>query len=165
MTSTITSFGELELADWRRQVAELYAAVRRCTHPSEGHALWRAGRDRLFQEHPQSPLAAGDPLRAGLPYAPYNPQLRWEIALESAGDEQQLTIATGPTETTRLRRIGRIEIPTPIEARVTVWWLEQYGGGLFVPLRDGTAGSSSYGGGRYLLDSAKGPTSAAQTGD
>jgi uncharacterized protein (DUF1684 family) len=37
-----------------------------------------------------------------------------------------------------------------------VWWLDQYGGGIFIPLRDGTAGTSSYGGGRYLLDTAKG---------
>jgi uncharacterized protein (DUF1684 family) len=27
---------------------------------------------------------------------------------------------------------------------------------LFVPLRDGTAGEETYGGGRYLLDTAKG---------
>ncbi len=40
--------------------------------------------------------------------------------------------------------------------RLDVWWLHQYGGGLFIPLRDGTAGTSSYGGGRYLLDTAKG---------
>jgi uncharacterized protein len=37
-----------------------------------------------------------------------------------------------------------------------VWWLDQYAGGLFLPLRDGTAGDTSYGGGRYLLDTAKG---------
>jgi uncharacterized protein (DUF1684 family) len=36
-----------------------------------------------------------------------------------------------------------------------VWWLGQYGGGLFLPVRDGTAGMSSYGGGRYALDTAK----------
>ena len=29
-------------------------------------------------------------------------------------------------------------------------------GRLFLPLRDGTAGQSSYGGGRYALDTAKG---------
>jgi uncharacterized protein (DUF1684 family) len=39
---------------------------------------------------------------------------------------------------------------------VDVWWLAQYGGGLFVPLRDASAGRGSYGGGRYLLDTAKG---------
>jgi uncharacterized protein (DUF1684 family) len=37
-----------------------------------------------------------------------------------------------------------------------VWWLAHYGGGLFVPLRDGTAGTQTYGGGRYLLDTVKG---------
>ena len=37
-----------------------------------------------------------------------------------------------------------------------MWSLQQYAGGLFMPLRDGTAGVSSYGGGRYLLDTTKG---------
>jgi len=39
---------------------------------------------------------------------------------------------------------------------VALWWLDQYGGGLFLPLRDTTAGTTSYGAGRYLLDTAKG---------
>jgi len=39
---------------------------------------------------------------------------------------------------------------------IGVWWLQQYAGGLFLPLRDGTAGETSYGGGRYVLDTAKG---------
>jgi uncharacterized protein len=154
--SVRTAARELELADWRRQIAELYAAVRGAADPRDGHALWRTGRDRLFQAHRQSPLAADDPLRAGLHYAPYDPQLRWDLPLMPSGEESQLRIATGPTETTELRRIGRIEIPAPIDAQVAVWWLEQYGGGLFIPLRDATAGTSSYGGGRYLVDSAKG---------
>jgi len=32
----------------------------------------------------------------------------------------------------------------------------QYAGGIFLPVRDATAGTESYGGGRYLLDGAKG---------
>ena len=44
------------LLDWRRQVAALYAAVREAPTPERGHALWRAGRDRLFAEHPDSPI-------------------------------------------------------------------------------------------------------------
>ncbi|HVM10097.1 MAG TPA: DUF1684 domain-containing protein [Acidimicrobiales bacterium] len=34
--------------------------------------------------------------------------------------------------------------------------LEGYGGGLFLPFRDATAGDTTYGGGRYLLDTVKG---------
>ena len=40
----------------------------------------------------------------------------------------------------------------------------QYGGGIFLPLRDGTAGTESYGGGRYLLDTAKGADLGEQDG-
>jgi uncharacterized protein len=148
--------GELELAGWRRAVAELYAAVRAAPTPEDGFALWRTGRDRLFQEHPQSPLAADDPLRSGLPYAPYDPTLRWELPVVPAADDRHITIDTAPGEVTRMRRVGDVRLPDPIGATLAVWWLEQYGGGLFVPLRDRTAGDTSYGGGRYLLDTAKG---------
>lgn len=34
--------------------------------------------------------------------------------------------------------------------------MEGYGGGLFLPFRDGTAGDETYGAGRYLTDTAKG---------
>jgi hypothetical protein len=154
--SSVTAIGELELAGWRRAMTELYAAVRQAPTPRAGHALWRAGRDRLFAEHPQSPLAADDPLRAGLRYAPYHPGMRYELRLEADESDQRLTIATGSGETTHLRRLGHVELPSPIDASVAVWWLEQYGGGLFLPIRDQTAGTTSYGGGRYLLDTAKG---------
>ena len=39
---------------------------------------------------------------------------------------------------------------------LALWWLDQYGGGLFLLVRDATAGGTSYGGGRYVLDTAKG---------
>jgi uncharacterized protein (DUF1684 family) len=37
-----------------------------------------------------------------------------------------------------------------------VWWLASYGGGVFAPVKDALAGVATYGGGRYLLDTAKG---------
>ena len=37
-----------------------------------------------------------------------------------------------------------------------LYWLDAYGGGLFLPFRDATAGSETYGAGRYLLDTVKG---------
>ena len=39
-----------------------------------------------------------------------------------------------------------------------VWRLASYGGGLFVPVKDASAGQGggTYGGGRYLLDTVKG---------
>ena len=146
---------ELELADWRRRVSELYAAVRAAGDPTDGHELWRAGRDRLFRDHPQSALLADDPLReSGVPYWPYDPALRFDLPVTTASGES-LELSTGGEETTELRLVGRIHLPAPFDAGLDVWWMSQYGGGLFVPLRDGTAGRTSYGGGRYLLDTAK----------
>jgi uncharacterized protein len=155
-TPTDTS-AELALVDWRRRVAALYAAVRAEPSPRDGHALWRAGRDTLMREHPQSPLLADDELRrVGIPYWPYDPDLRFEAEVASDVDPAALTLQTGGSETTSLRRLGTLTLPAPLDATLDVWWMEQYAGGVFLPVRDGTAGTTSYGGGRYLLDTAKG---------
>ncbi len=147
---------ELELARWRRAVAELYAAVRAEPDPATAHRLWRTGRDRLFRSHPQSPLLPDDPLRStGVPYWPYDPDLRFELPLEPA-EPRELALPTDGDGLTGMRRIGRVRLPGPLDATLDVWWLRQYGGGLFLPVRDGTAGTTSYGGGRYLLDTTKG---------
>jgi hypothetical protein len=145
---------QLELVDWRRRVAGLYAAVRAEDDPRRGHELWRQGRDELFRSHPQSPLAPGDPMRAtGVPYWPYDPELRFELPLLPAGE---LTLNVPTSEgVTAMERVGCLRLPPPLDAAIDVWWLRQYGGGLLLPLRDGTAGQASYGGGRYALDTAK----------
>jgi uncharacterized protein len=155
---------ELDLAGWRRAVAELYAAVRSEPDPARGHGLWRQGRDELFRTHPASPLPPGDPLRdTGLPYWPYDPSVRFEAPLVGPEDEQRLTIETSSDGRISLRLIGRARI-TELGIDLDVWWLDQYAGGMFLPVRDGTAGTETYGGGRYLLDTAKG-SDLGGTGD
>ena len=145
---------QLELADWRRRVAAVYAAVRAEDDPRRGHERWRQGRDELFRSHPQSPLPPGDPMRAtGVPYWPYDPELRFELPLLPA---EELTLDVPTSEgVTAMDRVGCLRLPPPLDAVIDVWWLRQYGGGLLLPLRDGTAGQTSYGGGRYALDTAK----------
>jgi uncharacterized protein len=147
----------LELASWRRDTAVLYSRVRDHADPAAAHALWRNGRDRLLRSHPQSPLPANDPMRVrGVPYWPYDPALRWSVPVEPVSRPQRLAIDAGPDGMTRLDQVGWVTLPGPIGRRLAVWWLDQYGGGLFLPVRDATAGHTSYGGGRYLLDTAKG---------
>jgi uncharacterized protein (DUF1684 family) len=156
----------LELADWRRRVASLYAGVRAESDPRTAHGLWRTGRDALFAEHPQSALRADDPLRGtGLPVWSYDPAYRFEVPVLPAPDPHRvLELPSGETGSTTLRPVGVVELPDPVGATVTLWWLEQYAGGLFLPLRDATAGAESYGGGRYLLDTAKGADLGARLG-
>lgn len=144
----------LTLLDWRRRVGALYAAARAAADPERGWRLWRDGRDELFAEHPDSPLdeAARGAFR-GLPFAPYDPALRVEPVLEPAGP-QRLEVPTDDDGAVPLDRIGRVTLGAV--GTVDVWWLGGYGGGVFLPLRDGSAGRSTYGGGRYLLDTIKG---------
>lgn len=147
----------MTLLDWRREVARLYAVARAAAaegDPATGWRAWCAGRDALFGGHPDSPLppAARDRF-TGLPMAPYDPALRFTVPVRPAPPER-LAVATGTDGVVPYERVGRVELPG--YGTLDLWWLGSYGGGLFVPLRDGTAGRSTYGGGRYLLDTVKG---------
>jgi uncharacterized protein (DUF1684 family) len=119
--------------------------------------MWRMGRDTLFADHPQSALDRDDRVRfRGLRYFPYDPSFRVDAAVEPA-PEWRGAIAHSAAGTTPFRRVGRVTVELPGgAASLPVYWLDTYGGGLFLPFRDGTAGATTYGGGRYLLDSAKG---------
>ena len=50
------------------------------------------------------------------------------------------------------------------EHALELYWLDGYGGGLFVPFRDATSGAETYGGGRYLLDTVKGADLGGESG-
>ncbi|HEX3245124.1 MAG TPA: DUF1684 domain-containing protein [Chloroflexota bacterium] len=149
----------LELLDWRRRVAMLYGEVRARPHSDATAAWFRDRRDRLFREHPQSPIPAHtrDSFRS-LGYWPWNAagrvEARFRPALEDAVGSDAASINAGEA---RLHSIGTAEFElfdVPCELRVL--WLEAYGGGVFIPFRDATSGAESYGGGRYLVDSVKG---------
>ena len=79
--------------------------------------------------------------------------MRFEVALEPA-EPQRLDVPTAEDGVVPLDRIGTAALGEL--GRLDVWWLGSYGGGVFLPLRDGSAGTTTYGGGRYLLDTVKG---------
>lgn len=144
----------LSLLGWRRAVAALYAEARAAADPESGWLRWRAGRDRLFATHPDSPLPP--PTRVGfggLLYAPYDPALRFEVPVAPA-EAVRWEVPTATDGLVPFVRAGRVELPGL--GGLDVWWLDSYGGGIFVPLRDASSGGDSYGGGRYLIDTVKG---------
>jgi uncharacterized protein (DUF1684 family) len=161
----------LQLADWRRRMADLYAEVRRLarTDPPAALELWRETRERLFREHSQSPVPEG--ARSGFRARHFDADLtmRFEVVVEP--DDAPPPAAAGPISfaapaslelpvsaggTMAMRRIGSVAIPFPAGVRrLGVFWMAGYAGGLFVPFRDATNGVETYGAGRYLLDTAK----------
>ena len=146
----------VEVADWRRRVFALYAAVRQSESPEEAHELWRIERDELMLHHPATALSAGDrTLFEGLPIASYDPQWRFELPILPA-EPAGFDFETGTDGIVPFERIGTVEIPDA--GSLDVWRLKSYGGGLFIPVRDALAGrpGGTYGGGRYLIDTIKG---------
>ncbi|QBI18308.1 DUF1684 domain-containing protein [Egibacter rhizosphaerae] len=153
-----TQPGALALADWRRRVHGLYADVRARwpRDPATAHQEWRERRAELFATHPESPLptAPFDPTAGPpVPYFAYDPSFAFTAPVETDVDHErfELPISTGPP--LLFERIGRVALPV---GSLEVYWLHAYGGGLFVPFRDATNGDTTYGGGRYLLDTCKG---------
>jgi uncharacterized protein len=178
-TEDATGLERLQLADWRRRVSDLYASVRAEAEddPEAAWEVWREEREALFRRHPQSPVPIADRPAFRAHHWPYDPRLRFEVALDAtetgapatqaaasgaeagvfgglAGITLALPISTGGEEA--LARIGRLSIPFRAgERTLGAYWMAGYAGGLFVPFRDATNGTETYGAGRYLLDTAK----------
>ncbi|MGZ4638215.1 MAG: DUF1684 domain-containing protein [Actinomycetes bacterium] len=145
----------LTLLDWRRRVHALYDQVRTTPDVVAAHELWRRGRDELFATHPDSPLLPQDRAAfTGLPIAPYDPALRFEAQVDQEVEPQRFEVPTATDGIVPFSRIGVVRLPGLGD--LDVWWLDSYGGGVFLPVRDALAGTETYGGGRYLLDTVKG---------
>jgi uncharacterized protein (DUF1684 family) len=151
----------LELADWRRQVGALYQRVRSEGSAEAGWDTWRSGRQRLYREHPQSPVLPAK--RPGYDFAcfPYDPSMH--VLAELVPVEPRHVEGAG--EVPGMTQVGTLRFLIAAgHHELGAYWLDGYAGGLFVAFTDATSGSETYGGGRYLLDTAKGADLGTEDG-
>lgn len=154
MAASVGGVDRWDVLDWRRRVAALYAEVRAAGEPAEAHARWAAGRDALVRTHPASPLPPAEREQfRGVRVAAYDPAYRFVVAVGQAPPATR-ALPAGEDGQVPLERVGRGHLPGLGD--LDVWWVGGYGGGLFLPVRDATSGSTTYGGGRYVLDTVKG---------
>ena len=152
---------ELDLLDWKRRIFELYAEVRATPDPRVAWQRWRDVRDGLFATHPQTPLPAETRTRfSGVPYYDYDPALRVLADVEPAPRERR-EIATSGEQPYAFTRFARASF---WETSLDLYWLEGYGGGVYLCFADATSGSETYGAGRYLLDTVKGSDLGSEDG-
>src|SRR4051812_36103346 len=100
----------LELLDWKRRVAEMYAAVRKAVTPAPAWERWRRDRAELFADHPQSPRRGVEPKYfpydpAGRAYAHVEPTEEQRFELPTSGDESMAFTRSRPSTSTS--RTGR----------------------------------------------------------
>ena len=154
--------GVFALTDWRRRIAELYRRVRAAPASESSWTAWRSDRDELFRTHDASPIP---PDRRGgyvsSSFFAYDPAARITAAVNDTVQERvEIGGSHGSFGATRFA-VGGFMI-NGARCALDLFWLDGYGGGLFVPFRDATASSTSYGAGRYLLDTVKGADLGAE---
>ena len=147
----------LDLLDYRRRVFELYRAVR-LSGSAQAWRRFRRDRDALFRDHPQSALDAQQKASfTGLHYDAYDPAFRVIGRVDPNVEPQVFEYDLEGDGHTVTRQFAQVtfEVPTG-SGTLGLFWIDGYGGGLFLPFRDTTNGSITYGGGRYLYDTIKG---------
>ena len=152
----------LDLYDYRTRVAEMYRARRQATLAGEDASTilqhFRGSRDELFANHPQSALDQEQKQQFhGLRYFPYNPSMCVQADVETDGEPQLTSVAMNAEESMTMTTVAQLHFTLEgVEVALSLYWLNIYGGGLFLPFRDTTCPAESYGGGRYLFDTIKG---------
>jgi len=129
--------------------------------PDVALAHWRAVREWLYREHPQSPVPVAQRAAFEARHFEHDRRLRFEVAVEPAPPPAPGALApelpNSGADRLSFSRIGTVTLPLPDGPRpLSVFWMAGYAGGLFIPFRDGTNGVETYGAGRYLIDAAKG---------
>jgi uncharacterized protein (DUF1684 family) len=114
---------------------------------------FRADKDEFLRDHPQSPLRM-DQREAfdGLRYFPENPALVVRGPLETTGvdRDERITMATTAGGEQEYRRAGVVRFEVEGEAAELTLFSSPGQDELFLPFRDATSGTESYGAGRYL---------------
>ena len=145
------------LASWRREVAHLYAGMRNTAQrdPKLAAAQFRAGRDSLILHHSESPISSSS--AEPIEYFAYDEGWRLTGTIDRDVDRYQFQIDLAGDGMLRCTRVGIVRSRhKDTEFALSVFWMEGYGGGLWLPFGDSTNKNETYGGGRYLYDSIKG---------
>jgi uncharacterized protein (DUF1684 family) len=155
----------LTLLDWKRRVFALYGEVRQASDPREAWDLWRRRRDELFKQHPQSPLPEAERKGfQGLPYFDHDPALRVLASIDET-EPRRYEIGTSGDGAYAFERFAMARFELGGDAySLELYWLEGYGGGLFLPFADATSAKQTYGAGRYLFDTVKGADLGTEDG-
>ncbi|HZD18276.1 MAG TPA: DUF1684 domain-containing protein [Actinomycetota bacterium] len=114
---------------------------------------FRREKDAFFRDHPRSPLTPEQRERFdGLVYFPEEPALVVEARLETddVDRDERISMPTTTGEEQVYRRAGMVRFEVDGEPAALTLYSSAGMHELFLPFRDATSGTESYGAGRYL---------------
>jgi uncharacterized protein (DUF1684 family) len=147
------------LVEWREAVGEIYKEVR-ATHAGDSLRAWerfRERRDFLYKHHTCSALTEAEKRKfAGFENYAYDPAFCFigEVAYDVDETRYRAQISEGALPYRKIATAKFDHLGKP--RALSIFWLDIYGGGLWIPVGDETNGEMTYGGGRYLFDTSKG---------
>ena len=154
----------LALLDWRRRIFDLYREVRADDNPPRAWNSWRTVRDDLMANHSQSPVDQSRREDVTPSYFDYDPAARVLARVEPLKLEHA-ELPMSRDDGTHFTRFGNAVFELHgSQLALGLYWLEAYGGGVFLSFTDETSGDLTYGAGRYLLDTVKGADLGAVDG-
>ncbi len=124
-----------------------------------GHEVWRRElateremKNEFMARHPESPFVSGRVPFHDLRYFPADPKYRVRASLRRRPTPEEAYLRTNRDNQSVMRYLGDLEFKLSGKAlRLRVYHAgEGVGTSAFVPFRDLTSGTESYGAGRYL---------------
>jgi uncharacterized protein (DUF1684 family) len=146
-----------QLADWRLQMQSLYAVLRAFDDHAEAWALWKARRNELLATHPCSPLSKAKKMAfRGVKVFDYDPAWRFEVDITDDKGHMQFQ-DLGADGRVHFQQLGKTDgLADALGKELSVYWILGYGGGLFIPFRDATAGGQTFRTGKILVNAVMG---------
>jgi uncharacterized protein (DUF1684 family) len=156
---------ELELADWRRRVARLYADVR-SLYVNDAVAawqLWRTEREALYREHSQSPVKPAERAAFQAHHWDYDPRFAFELEVtadappDTPAAEFRAETTVNPMGVPSITYLGEMGATSPLSLPLSGGGTMAFRriGSVTVPLPDGEHRLAlywmeSYAGGLFL---------------
>lgn len=142
-----------DIADWRYQMAALYEMIVKQGDLAASWPNYVARRHYLYHNH-NAGINTASPIAPC--FFPYNHDFALASHFEAIEGASPITVSGGADGGIEFTAIARsVELHAIFGAELTLYAMNQYGGGLFLPFGDATNNKTSYGGGRYLIDSVK----------
>lgn len=143
------------LLEYRSLVADMYKKLLEFDDKNLAHTFFIESKTELYRTHPCTPLEKPEKLET-LHFYEYDDSFN---VLGEVEEKEPVFHQIDLPEDGIVKLVEYGDILFSIQNKklsLPIYWIDLYGGGIFIPFKDKTSAYETYGGGRYLWDTLKG---------